>query len=150
MAGAIAANAVGEICPTQAVSMRLMIGSSSIPPKDGKAMAATSLIICRVSDTAAFLVVVVVEGIEVVSSIEDEEADLIEMPRRGKSTSLISFGASDERDSLDADPFPGVSMMQPAPSTDDEEEADLILFCAFSDDDDSIDATPSGASLLPA
>lgn len=48
--GAIAANAVVDTCPTQAVSMRLMIGSSNIPPREGKAMAVTSLIICRVSE----------------------------------------------------------------------------------------------------
>ena len=49
--GAIAAKAVVDTCPTQAVSMRLMIGSSNIPPREGKAMAVTSLIICRVSET---------------------------------------------------------------------------------------------------
>ena len=48
--GAIAANAVVDTCPTQAVSMRLMIGSSNIPHREGKAMAVTSLIICRVSE----------------------------------------------------------------------------------------------------
>ncbi len=45
------------------------MGSSNIPPREGKAMAVTSLIICRVSETAVILVVVVADD-------EDEEADL--------------------------------------------------------------------------
>lgn len=43
--GAMAARAVVDTCPTQAVSTRDMIGSRSIPPRDGRAMADILLII---------------------------------------------------------------------------------------------------------
>ena len=61
----MAAREVVETCPTQAVSMRDMIGSRSMPPREGRAMAVTSLIVDLVSDERncfllLFLVVVVV------------------------------------------------------------------------------------------
>ena len=46
----MAANEIVETGPTQAVSIRDMTGSRSMPPREGRAMAATSLIIWRVSD----------------------------------------------------------------------------------------------------
>ena len=64
--------------------MRLMIGSSNIPPREGKAMAVTSLIICRVSET------------EVVPSTDD-------------GADLVLFGAVDD-DSIDATPSPDASI----------------------------------------
>ena len=44
------------------MSIRDIIGSSSIPPNEGSAMADTSLIICRVSETVSCCVLVLIGG----------------------------------------------------------------------------------------